>query len=136
MRVLEAMHCNDRTLKQLQDYVADFSDTGANYIELETSRIYSFRELIGEAMIKLLISRYYGEFAVRLQTCGDKVRERVPVFFEFCKEFECRKLWVPIRGPSGLSCDFYLTGGSYRGNSPFLFGTPSQFRNGDKRRSN
>lgn len=137
IKVLKAKHIKGLSLKSLQDYIADFSDTGTQedgcdgYIELSTSRIYSFQELIKATITKLLIRQYYRELTIRLYKCigrGSGETDSIEVFLEFSKEFQCCKLSMPIRGPCALSYDFYLEGGSYFLNSHFLFGTPSQFR--------
>jgi hypothetical protein len=140
IKVLKAKHIKGLTLKLLQDYIADFSDTGTEdedenengcdgYIELSTSRIYSFQGLIQETITKLLISQYYHELTIRLHKCsGSGEKGSINVFLEFSTAFECQKVSIPIRGPCALSYDFYLEGGSHFRNSHFLFGTPSQFR--------
>jgi hypothetical protein len=134
IKVLRARHIKGLSLKSLQDYIADFTGAGVglyaedDYIELSAGRIYSFKRLIREAVIKLLISSYYQELTGRLQNCSGSETETIKIFLGFSKEFECRKVSVPIRGPCALSYDFYLQGGSYFCNSRFLFGTPSQFR--------
>jgi len=143
IKVLKAKHIKGLSLKLLQDYIADFSDIGIGgtggtgtekadgdgYIELSTSRFYSFHSLIRGTVTKLLISKYYQELAIRMQKCRGSESATIKAFLEFSKEFECCKVSVPIRGPCALSYDFYLEGGSYLRNSYFLFGTPSQFRN-------
>jgi hypothetical protein len=145
IKILKAKHIKGLSLKMLQDYIADFSDTVAGrdreyedgcdgyigYIELSTSRIYSFQRLIEKTITKLLISQYYHEFAMRLSRCkcsGNDETESINAFLLFSIQFECWKVSMPIRGPCALSYDFYLEGGSYLRNSQFLFGTPSQFR--------
>ncbi len=116
------------SLTKLLDYIANFSETEIGYIELSINRIYSFRVLLDKAIQKLLLARNYREFLFRVQGCKEWESDSLKVFLEFCEEFECCKVFPSIRGPCGLSYDFYLDGGSFRRNSFFLFGTPSQFR--------
>ncbi len=116
------------SLKLLLDYLADLETQGDGYIDLCSSRIFGFKGLIGEVIAKLLISGYYPELTFRLQPSRDAGDGSVKFFLDYCREFECCQVTPPIRGPCGLSVDFYLRGGSYRRNSYFLFGTPSQFR--------
>lgn len=77
-----------------------------------------------EAVEKIMASGYYKEFNADKNTH----KEFLMSLLVFAEGFECVKSTPPIRGPCGLSYDFYLTGGSYFRNAPFLFGTPSQFR--------
>jgi hypothetical protein len=133
IKVLKAKHIQSLSLTLLQDYIADFPGTGGGcdgYIEMSTSRIYSFCNLLEVTVTKLLISGYYQQLTNQLQKCrgGESEAEAIKISLQFITEFECRKVSVPIRGPCALSYDFYLEGGSYFRNSLFLFGTPSQFR--------
>lgn len=152
IKVLKAKYNNNLSLKLLQDYIADFSAAAAqdedddSYIELCISRIYSFRKLILETIHKLWISKYYYELKIgkyhsmnninNMNNMNTNINSEsgekglINTFLQVSKEFECLKLSLskPIRGPCALSMDFYLEGGSYVLNSPFLFGTPSQFR--------
>jgi hypothetical protein len=128
IQVLESKHMRRLSLKLLLDYLADLETQGDGYINLCNSRIFEFKGLIGEVIAKLLISDYYPELTSRLQPSRDAGDGSVKIFLDYCREFECCKVTPPIRGPCGLSVDFYLRGGSYRRNSYFLFGTPSQFR--------
>jgi hypothetical protein len=139
IKVLKAKHIKSLSLTLLQDYIADFPGTGGGcdgYIEMSTSRIYSFCNLLEVTVTKLLISGYYQQLTNQLQKCrgsgsgseSEGEKEAIKISLQFITEFECRKVSVPIRGPCALSYDFYLEGGSYFRNSLFLFGTPSQFR--------
>jgi len=116
------------SLTRLLDYIADFSETATSYIELSINRFYSFRDLLDRAIQKLLMARNYREFLCLTQKCKEWESESIKAFLEFSEQFECCKVSPSIRGPCGLSYDFYLDGGSFRRNSFFLFGTPSQFR--------
>ncbi len=116
------------SLTKLLDYIADFSETETGYIELSINRFYSFCDLLNKAIQKLLMAGNYREFLWRVQKCKEWKSESIKAFLEFSEEFECCKVSPCIRGSCGLSYDFYLDGGSFGGNSIFLFGTPSQFR--------
>lgn len=116
------------SLTKLLDYIAEFSETETGYIELSINRLYSFRDLLDKAIQKLLMARNYREFLCRSQKCNEWERESIKIFLEYSEAFECCKISPCIRGPCGLSYDFYLDGGSFRRNSYFLFGTASQFR--------
>jgi hypothetical protein len=134
IKVLKEIHINGLTLKSLQGYIADVTCTGTvdGYIELSISRIYSFKNLILEAIAKLWATNYYQELTDWLKRCTGNKNELIKTFLEFSQEFECRKVSVPIQGPCALSYDFYLQSGSYCLNSPFFFGTPSQHRDTKK----
>jgi len=54
--------------------------------------------------------------------------KRIIEFITFASSFVCSQLSIKIRGPSALGYDFFLIGRGYVKNTPFLFGTPSQFR--------
>lgn len=116
------------SLTKLLDYIADFSETQTGYIELSINRFYSFRDLLDKAIQKLLMAVNYREFLYRVQKCKEWKRESIKIFLEYSEDFECCKVFPCIRGPCGLSYDFYIDGGSFVGNSFFLFGTASQFR--------
>lgn len=137
IKVMESRHIDQMTLQVLSDYIMEFTATGPvgtdyEYIELSPSSILSLEPLIEEAINKIIMSQYYQK--VRQQWMWQKTfdSDSEPIgikgFLEFCREFECRKTHPPIRGPTALSYDFYITGGAYKRNSYFLFGTPSQFR--------
>lgn len=116
------------SLTKLLDYIADFSETETGYIELSVNRIYSFRALLANAIRKLLAAKNYLEFFCLTRKCKEWEGDCIKAFLEFSNTFECCKVSPSIRGPCGLSYDFYLDGGSFGRNSFFLFGTPSQFR--------
>lgn len=82
--------------------------------------------MILESIEKILVSGNYSEIEKEFsQPC---FLERLKKFIGFVQDFECFATKPSIRGPCGLSYDFYLRGGGYFRNSHFLFGRPSQFR--------
>ena len=103
----------------------DFTSKAGGYVELSPPRIYGFKSLIDQAIAKLLTSTYYPEFERLFQQRS--LMKRIKSFLQVIERFYCHKVIPPIRGPCGLSYDYYLTGGGYLSNQYFLFGTPSQF---------
>jgi hypothetical protein len=132
INVLKAKHIEGMSQKMLLDYMADFTTKDQHYeydyMELSLSRIFSFHQLIKETIGKIMISVYYPEIIEQFQTSSQN--QQIKAFLTFSLHFSSYKLSHshPIRGPTALSIDFYLTSGSYFQNSCFLFGTPSQFR--------
>lgn len=153
-KTLKTRYIKGLTLDRLLDYIADFTDKkkdhthgyhyynyngnsngngndeddedDEDYMELSLSRIFSFKQLIKEAIAKIMAHGYYPQSTPQLQNpCQN---QQIKAFINFAMEFTCYKRCCPIRGPCALSVDFYLNGGSYFLNSYFLFGTPSQFR--------
>jgi hypothetical protein len=118
------------TLDRLLNYIDEFTtnDQDQYYVELSLSRFFSFQHLIEEAIAKIMANGYYQDKDINPQLQSPYRNQQIKAFLKFALEFTCYKLYYPIRGPCGLSVDFYLKGGSYFLNSYFLFGTPSQFR--------
>ena len=132
IKVLKLRHIEEKSIYKLQGYLSA-SERVDNYIDLSTSRIYGFKELILQSIDKILAAGYYKEAEKALQEPGSG--QRIKRFIEFAEDFCCSKLEQTrtgispsIRGPCALSYDYYMEGGGYYGNSHFLFGTASQFR--------
>lgn len=135
IKVMESRHIDKKPLQALCDYIIEFTATGpvgTDYecIEISPSGILSLEPLIEEAIDKIITSQYYQTVRQQWQKSFDSNSETIGIksFLEFCSQFECFKTHPPIRGPTALSYDFYITAGAYKRNSYFLFGTPSQFR--------
>ena len=141
-RVLKARYIDDITLANLLNHIFDFTHLNQNqdqnqdqyYVELSPSRFFDFCQLLIQAIAKIMVidrakaNEYFRGIKAQLQTPDQK--QLMKAFILFAMDFSCDKVSYPspIRGPSALSYDFYLHGGSYFRNSYFLFGTPSQFR--------
>jgi len=97
-----------------------------DYIDLSSHHFHSFKKLIDESITKTMICGYYPEVEKLMQK--PLLADRLKAFLAFAGDFQCNKTLSTIRGPCALSVDYYLHGGSYRLNAPFLFGTPSQWR--------
>jgi hypothetical protein len=137
IKVMESRHIDKKSLQALCDYIIEFTATGpvgTDYecIEISPSGILSLEPLIEEAINKITTSQYYQTVKQQWQKAfdSDNKRENIGIkgFLEFCSQFECFKTNPSIRGPTALSYDFYISGGAYKRNSYFLFGTASQFR--------
>lgn len=115
-------HIEGLSLYKLQDYLSSLGE--GDILPINISRVFGFQALIMEAVEKIIASGYYQEF----DKDNNTQKEFLKSFILFAEGFECVRNTPPIRGPCGLSYDFYLTGGSYFRNAPFLFGTPSQSR--------
>lgn len=83
------------------------------------------KEFILRCIEKALSSGFWKDLEGKLQV--PKVNERIKVFIYFAEGFSSKRNSL-LRGPPGLGYDFYVRGGTFLKNAPFLFGTPSQFR--------
>ena len=59
----------------------------------------------------------------------DMPEKGLGAFLRIAVEYKTRPPYPPIRGPDGLSWDFYHSNGGSDELAPFLFGTASQHRN-------
>ncbi len=125
INTLNKMNTEGKSIKGILDYWAWDNEYGT-YLYINQMRIKGFKRLLLQTIDKILISGYYEEITNRFQCSSD--HERIKRFIAFSEEFCCYKVAPCIRGPCGLSYDYYLRGNGYIGNSHFLFGTPSQFR--------
>lgn len=126
IKVLTLRHINGQSIYQLQDYLSSFETEEEPYRQLEAGYLYYFKEMVLESINKMLASGYYPEMERELSMPSSQ--ERIGRFIKMAEDFECFKAKTSIRGPCGLSYDYYLAGGGCFSNSYFLFGTPSQFR--------
>lgn len=126
IKVLTLRHIEGKSIYQLQDYLASFDNGEEQYLDLNGASLYFFRALVLESIDKMLVSGNYPETEKEFSQPGSL--ERLKMFIGFAESFECFGAKPSIRGPCGLSYDFYLQGGGYFRNSYFLFGSPSQFR--------
>jgi hypothetical protein len=132
---MESRHIDKKSLQALCDSIIEFTATGpvgTDYecIEISPSGILALEPLIEEAINKIMMSQYHQQVSQQWQKTFASGNKFIAIkgFLEFCSQFECLKTHPPIRGPTALSYDFYVTNGAYARNSYFLFGTPSQFR--------
>ncbi len=125
IKTLKKINIEERSINEILEYWAVSNEHGT-YFDLERARVHGFKRLIKETINKILTSGYYEEAQRRIQ--GSSEKQRIKGFIEYSEEFCCYKVEPCIRGPCGLSYDYYKNGGSYISNSYFLFGTPSQFR--------
>ncbi len=135
IKVMESRYIDQKTLQVISDYIIKFTATGpvgTDYecIEISPGNILAFEPLFEEAINKIMTCQYYQTVKQQWQKIFDRDRQPIGIkgFLEFCSQFECLKIQPSIRGPTALSYDFYITGGAYKRNNHFLFGTPSQFR--------
>jgi hypothetical protein len=122
IETVKKRHIEGLSLYELQDYLSGFGE--GDILSVSATLVLGFQALMTEAIEKIMASGYYQDF----EGNQDTDKGRLISLLIFAEGFECAKSTHPIRGPCGLSYDFYLTGGSYFRNAPFLFGTPSQFR--------
>lgn len=124
MKILEELSIPNSTIDAVLDYVAGLGKD--DILSISAIKVRILKSLGIETIERIQVSGYYKDVLDELNTpC---IRQRLRAFTEFAKGFCCYKTDSPIRGPCGLSYDFYLQGGSYYNNALFLFGTPSQFR--------
>lgn len=125
INTLKKMTIEDKSIQEILNYWAGGNEYGT-YFDMDQMRIRGFKRLLIQTIDKILISGYYEEVTAKFQSACEN--ERIKVFIEFSEEFCCYKTEPCVRGPCGVGYDYYLRGNSYTGNSHFLFGTPSQFR--------
>lgn len=123
-KLLEKRVLENMSIKQILDYLSELNTD--HLINLSPKVIISLIKLIQETIEKLLISNHYKELSKSLQTAP--VKAHLQIFIEYAASFETNKTDPVIRGPCGLSYDYYCENGGYYMNSPFLIGTPYQFR--------
>lgn len=116
---------DDNSINKVLNHLAEISEDD---LPVNGTQIQRMDTIIEEAIDKILARGYYAEFEDTIYQ-QSRVEERMKSFIDFADEFECHKDISDIKGPSALGYDFYLSGGGYYKNAPFLFGTPSQFRN-------
>ena len=80
----------------------------------DSSQLYSFVQLLSESLEKLKIT----------QMISPEVDFRS--FIDYCLSYVSESD-EKIRGPTGLSWDYYGKNGGYYENSQFLFGCAAQF---------
>ena len=113
------------SILKLQDYVASLNEH--KILVISADQLLEFKAVVREAIPKIMATKYYPDFdAEGFEKGTDQGLLRY--FLDFVQYFECLKVEPRIRGPCGLSYDFYIKGGGCFKNAYFLFGTPSQFR--------
>lgn len=118
-QVLTSLYIEGKSQKEVLDFITTLS---RGSICLESSILPKFKSYIIQGIEKLVISRNFRSFEDYLNV-KDK-SSKIISFLSYVKNhYSCS-----IRGPCLLSRDFYIKNGSYKSNSEFLFGTPSQYR--------
>lgn len=110
---------DDHTIYQTLNFVFD-----QLHKEISISQIYRFSKLIEDSIEKIIVTG----FSNKIKFVAHSKKGRIVDFLNYCNDFICCKIETRIRGPTSLNIDFYLSNDGYFKNSPFLFGTPSQFR--------
>lgn len=125
INTLNKMKTEGKTIEEILNYWSGDNEYGS-WLNLDQMTIRGFKKFVVQTIDKMLISGYYEEAISDFQSSSEN--ERIKMFIEYSEEFCCYKTDPYIRGPCGIGYDYYLTGNGYIGNSHFLFGTPSQFR--------
>lgn len=124
MKIIELISIYNSTVDGVMDYVSGLGKD--DILSISAIKVRVLKGLGIEAMEKIQVSGYYKDVSDKFNLpC---IKQRLVIFLEFANMFCCQKTDSQIRGPCGLSYDFYLQGGGYYANARFLFGTPSQFR--------
>ena len=124
MKVLELLSMDEAIVEDVLEYVAGLGKE--DILSISAMKVLVFKKTGLEAIERVQASGYYKDIT---DTVNDpSIKQRLKAFVGYAKEFCCHKTNTPIRGPCGLSYDFYLQGGGYYRNAQFLFGIPSQFR--------
>lgn len=122
IKILKMEHINEKSVMEIQELLSNHENSNG-YIDLAQSTIYKFKDVIEDAITKLLAAAYYPVFNSNMLNLRTE-KEKVIVFITFAMSFA----YIKLSGPCALGFVFFLTGGGYIKNSLFLFGTPSQFR--------
>ena len=123
LKVLKARYIDKLSIYKVQEYIDSFM--GNTLLTLDADQFYMLRQMVEEAIDKMLMMNFYQENKELFEWSGNKL---LGCFIDFAEHFVCCKIDPCIRGPCALGIDFYLTGGGYRHNAYFLFGTPYQLR--------
>lgn len=115
---------DEASLGDALDYVAGLGKE--DILSISAMKVLVFKKIGLEAIARVQASGYYKDIT---DTVNDPcIKERLKAFVGYAKGFCCYKSNRAIRGPCGLSYDFYLQGGGYFRNAQLLFGIASQFR--------
>lgn len=98
----QSEHSNNQTLEQFYPEIK------------ESSQLYSFNKLLSESIEKLKIIKMIS-YEINFKS-----------FIDYCLGYVSESDAM-IRGPTGLSWDYYRKNGSHYENSQFLFGCAAQF---------
>lgn len=124
IKILEVLSMDTSVIDDVLDYAANLGRD--DILSISAVTVSAFKKLGLEVIEKMIGSGYYIN-DINNDFNSFNIKQRVRVFIRYAEGFCCTKTDNPIRGPCGLAYDFYLRGGSYYNNAPFLFGTPSQF---------
>lgn len=114
VEVMELLYIDRKSLKEALDIISLKSADGVFFLNPLT--VKRFKGYVVKAIDKILSFGSYKELTVVLNT-----PDRVQTFL----------VWLTghrKRSPDRVNYEFYLLAGGYKKNSPFLFGTPYQFR--------
>jgi len=114
-KILFDIYVHDLSEKSALDIISQLCSEEVLCISPGT--VYSFKCLILKGIDKLNISGLYDEIKYLMNT-----PYRVRLFILYLYNIN------PVRAPSDYSYDFYINHDGYKRNSPFLWGSPSQFR--------
>lgn len=116
IEVLEILYIDCKSLKTVLDKISHKSAEGVFF--LNSSTVNRFREYVVKAINKILSCSFYKYLALVLNT--PDIKSGIQFFLTWLSAYP--------RAPDEVNYEFYLLGGGYKKNSPFLFGTPYQFR--------
>ena len=114
-KILFDIYVNDLSEKSALDIISQLCNE--EVLSISPASVYNFKCLILNSIDKLNISGFYDEIKYLMNS-----DDRVKLFVLYLYEVH------PVRAPSDYGYDFYKAHGFYKTNSPFLWGTPSQFR--------
>lgn len=127
IKILKLRHLAGNSINEIQNDLSKTEKYAESEIELSVKNLESFNKIIKNSINKILIIGCYPEIEKKLKI--NRSKEAIKIFIEFAELFYSYKTSPPIRGPCGLSYDYYISGNGYYTNHYFLYGTPSQFRN-------
>lgn len=120
VKILKKWLFGGKSIKEYLDYLS--GSCVCSISGISSVLLYRFRSLILESIEKLFIySR--DKNLLKVMNVEDK-KVRVKTFLNYLEG----RIDGKTRAPCKYGYEFYESNGGYSRNSPFLFGTPSQFR--------
>lgn len=97
-------------ISKLQDYLANFGED--EILSISVNELLRFKQIVLEAVHKITATGHYHGLEEEIFAKSTD-RDILIVFIDYASSFECCKTQIHIRGPCGLSYDFYLNEGGF-----------------------
>jgi hypothetical protein len=120
-KVMKEWNLKNKSIKEVFDFLSTLEKKNGIFC-VSLSTLYDFKALFIKAQNKIISIGFIPTLRNFINVTD--VNQRMRNFLIFLEgKFDRR-----IRDPSSLAYEFYLYGGGYIKNAPFLFGIPFQFR--------